>query len=98
WMEPVGVVLRAHHEDRHVQVRERVEALPGDRARHLAERLRHGAEIGVALHALPSRLAGDLAPALGQVARLSHLEEAVDALVEGARELLPATWLRVAGA
>ena len=68
-----------HDQHRHLQARERVEPLPGGRARHRTQRLGHLERVLVALHALAHRLARDPLPALAGAARLRHLDERVDA-------------------
>src|ERR687896_958634 len=61
-VQAVGLVSRAHDEHGNLQVAERLEALPGDRARHLAQRGRHGRRVVVALHALAGRPPGGPPP------------------------------------
>jgi len=51
----------------------------------------------VPLHPLARGLARDLAPALGEVARLRDPDELLDPVVERGRKLLPAVAVRVAG-
>ena len=74
----VGVVAAAHHQDRHVQPVEPVQAVEGRRARHLAQRLGHGLGVLVALGALADRGARALAHPLGQVVDAGQLDEGVD--------------------
>ena len=75
----VGLVARADHDRRTLDLLERVQVGEGRRARRGPQRVGNGIEVVVIGHPLAHRPADGLAPALGQPLPGEGLREAVDA-------------------